>query len=90
MSVSMSVCMYVSQHFLGTTSFSHRFPPNFDALNPNLKSVFQNSIQGDLRNLWIFVIFWIKGLRRLVKQPFREPKKLMRMQSTFLNMTVKK
>jgi hypothetical protein len=37
----MSVC----QHFLSANSFSQRFPPNFDALNPNLKSVFQNSIQ---------------------------------------------
>jgi hypothetical protein len=35
--------MSVSQHFSGATSFSRRFPPNFNALN--LKSVFQNSIQ---------------------------------------------
>ena len=86
MSVSQSVC----QHFSAPHRFLNGFPPNFDALNPNLKSVFQNSIQGDLRNLWIFAIFWIKEPRRLVKQPFRGPKKLMRMQSTFLNTTVKK
>ena len=73
----------------GQTADSQRFPLNFDALNPNLKSIFQNSIQGGPRNLWIFDIFWIKEPRRLVNWPFREPKELMRMQSTSLNTMVK-
>jgi hypothetical protein len=29
--------------FLVAAVLSKRFPPNFDALNPNLKAVFQNS-----------------------------------------------
>jgi hypothetical protein len=44
--VRQSISMYVCQSAIpGQTADSHRFPPNFDALNPNLKSVFQNSIQ---------------------------------------------
>jgi hypothetical protein len=41
-----SVSMYVSQSALYRRSCIINPPPNFDALNLNLKSVFQNSIHG--------------------------------------------
>jgi hypothetical protein len=55
---AMSARQCVSQSaFLGATSFSQWFPFNFDDLNQNLKSVFQNSTQVGPGRLPKFVDF---------------------------------